>query len=88
MLKEYYDPVDTQPPSKAVITVKSVGKSQAPSSSGRGEADYTNQCEPRLMNSDILKNLEEKFHHLSLDERKDMIQLVYDLSRFSLMCRV
>lgn len=80
MLKKHYDPEDTHPRSKAVTTVKSVGKSQAPSSSEKREEDI-NQCEPQLKNSVVLKNLEEKFHHLSLDEREDMIQLVNDFIR-------
>ena len=77
MLKKYYESEDTQPRPKTVTTVKLVGKSQGPSSSGRREEDIS-QCEPRLKNSDVLENLEDKFHHLSPDEREDMIQLVSD----------
>ena len=77
ILKEYYESEDTQLRHKAVTTVKSVGKSQAPSLSGRRGEDIS-QCEPRFKNSDVLENLEDKFHHLSPDEREDMIQLVND----------
>ena len=77
MLKKYYETEDTHPRPKTVTTVKLVGKSQGPSSSGRREEDIS-QCEPRLKNSDVLENLEDKFHHLSPDEREDMIQLVSD----------
>ena len=45
MLKQYYDPQESQSGTKAVVTVKSVQKSQTPSSSGRREEDIS-QCEP------------------------------------------
>ena len=77
MLKQYYDPQESQSGTKAVVTVKSVQKSQTPSSSGRREENIS-QCEPQPKNSDIVANLKAKFHHLSSDEREDMVQLVND----------
>jgi len=56
MLKQYHSPQELLPTTKVVGTVHSVRKTF--------KREDISQCKPRLKNSDILENLEEKFYHL------------------------